>query len=127
LGGAPARGGAHVTDDLSLVSVIFPVSDVARYLGRAREAAIAHDYPRERLEVLVMDGGSRDGTRALVEAARACVPRVRLLDNPQGIVTTGMNLGIRAARGHLIVCVDGHAIVGPDHVRRCVLELARTG
>jgi hypothetical protein len=52
---------------------------------------------------------------------------VQLLDNPHRIASTALNIGIRAARGAIIARVDGHAILAPDYLRRCVETLAATG
>jgi hypothetical protein len=46
-----------------------------------------------------------------------------LIDNPEGIVATGLNRAMREARGEVIVRVDGHCEIASDYVRRCVLHL----
>lgn len=112
---------------LPRVSVVMPVRDEARTLGASLGAVLAQDYPQERLEVLVADGRSRDGTRALVERLAERHPNLRLLDNPGRIVSTGLNRAIREARGEVVVRVDGHTEIAPDYVRRCVEALRRTG
>ena len=73
-------------DILPLVSVIMPVRDEAAYIERSLGSVLAQDYPADRLEILVVDGMSNDGTREHVAAARAIRPNLRLLDNPRGIV-----------------------------------------
>ncbi|HWC64859.1 MAG TPA: glycosyltransferase, partial [Thermoanaerobaculia bacterium] len=59
----------------------------------------------------------------------AAVPEVAVtvVDNPEGIVPTGMNRAIAVARGDVVVRVDGHTIVDPDYVRQCVSALRRSG
>ncbi len=104
------------------VTVIMPVRNEAAYIERSLGAVLAQDYPADRLEVLVVDGLSTDGTRQIV-SQMAQPPRVRLLDNPAGIVPPGMNIGIGQARGEIIVRVDGHCEIAPDYVRRCVAHL----
>src|SRR5439155_19970231 len=54
-------------------------------------------------------------------------PPVRILDNPSLVVPAALNLGIERAAGEVIVRVDGHCEVQPDHVRRCVELLRETG
>jgi glycosyltransferase involved in cell wall biosynthesis len=110
-------------DDLPLVTVIMPVRNEAAYIDRSLGAVLAQDYPANRLEILVVDGLSDDGTRERVLARQADHPHLCLLDNPQGIVPPGLNLGIRRARGEIIVRVDGHCEIAPDYVRRCVEHL----
>jgi succinoglycan biosynthesis protein ExoA len=106
-----------------LVSVIMPVRNEAAYIERSLGAVLAQEYPADRLEILVVDGMSGDGTREAVLAHAAADPRICLLDNPAGIVPPGLNIGIGRARGDIIVRVDGHCEIAPDYVRRCVEHL----
>ena len=110
-------------DNLPLVSVIMPVRNEAAYIARSLGAILDQDYPADRLEILVVDGMSDDGTREYVLARQSDHPCLRLLDNPRGIVPPGLNIGIRQAHGDIIVRVDGHCEVAPDYVRRCVAHL----
>lgn len=110
-----------------LVSVIMPLRNEADMIRRSLGAVLAQDYPGEQLEVLVVDGMSDDDTRAIVGEMAAADGRVRLLDNPARIVPTAMNIGIAAARGEVIVRVDGHTLIAPDYVARCVHHLRETG
>lgn len=68
-------------------------------------------------EVLVIDGMSDDGTRNILDALAAGDRRLRILDNPERIVPTALNRGIAAAKGEIIIRVDGHTNVAPDFVR----------
>ncbi len=82
------------------------------------------------LELLVVDGQSTDGTPEIVSRLlEDCAPcmSVRLLQNPGQIVSCGMNLGLRQARGEIIVRVDGHTVLAPDYVRQCVEILQSSG
>jgi succinoglycan biosynthesis protein ExoA len=109
------------------VSVLVPVLDEAAHVGVTVPAVLGGDYPSDRLEVLVIDGGSQDGTRDIVNRIVARDPRVRLLDNPDRTTSAGLNIGWRAARGEVIVRMDGHCRPAPDYVRACVAALDRTG
>jgi hypothetical protein len=71
---------------------------------------------------------SADGTRDIVQRAIEGSPvSVALLDNPDQIVSTALNMGLDRAQGEVIVRVDGHTIIAPDYVRQCVIELQHTG
>jgi glycosyltransferase involved in cell wall biosynthesis len=109
---------------LPLVSVIMPIRNEAGFITRSLGAVQTQDYPRERIEILVVDGASTDATRAIVLEASRTDPRVRLFDNPAGIVATGMNRALPEARGDVVVRVDGHCEIAPDYVRRCAAHLA---
>lgn len=112
---------------LPLVSVIMPVRNEAAYIRRSLEAVLAQDYPAERIEVIVADGGSTDGTRQVIGQLQTRFPQIRLIDNPGKIVSTGLNLALAQARGEIIVRVDGHCEIASDYVRRCVEHLRRDG
>ena len=106
------------------VSVLMPVRNEASFIERSVGAVLAQDYPRDRIEVIIADGLSDDGTRKVIEALRLQNPNLRLIDNPGKIVSTGLNAALRAAKGEIIIRVDGHCEVASDYVRRCVLHLA---
>ena len=110
---------------LPLVSILLPIRNEAQHIEAALAAVLGQDYPAGRMEVLVIDGGSDDGTREIVGAIAAREGRVRLLDNPRRIVPTGMNLATAEAQGEVIIRVDGHCEIAPDYVRRCVEHLVR--
>ena len=113
------------TDSLPCVTIILPIRNEACHITRCLDGVLTQDYPHDKLEVLVIDGMSDDGTRQIVANVAKLDNRVRLLDNPQLIVPTGLNRGIHAARGDVIIRVDGHAVIASDYVRKCVRDLAR--
>jgi succinoglycan biosynthesis protein ExoA len=115
------------SEALPWVSVLMPVRNEGSYLSQSLGAVLAQDYPVERYEVLVADGMSTDGTREIVQAYQTTHPSLRLIDNPGLIVSKGLNAAIAEARGDVIVRVDGHTVIAPDYVRRCVEELQTTG
>lgn len=109
------------------VSVIIPCREEVRHIGRTLAAVVANDYPRERLEVLVVDGMSTDGTREVIEAFAREYPYVRLIDNPKKITPAALNLGIAQARGEVILRVDSHSLIPPHYISTLVTWQKRTG
>lgn len=109
---------------LPMVSVIMPVRNEAGFIARSVGAALAQDYPPERLEVLVADGMSDDGTREVLAELAAQRRNLRVIDNVKRIVPTGFNAALDVAQGEIIIRVDGHAIVAPDFVRQNVALMA---
>jgi len=100
-----------------------PVRNEAAFMDRNLEIVLAQDYPADRFEVLVCDGMSDDGTRDVVARWCAKDSRCRLIDNPGRIVSTGLNAGIQAARGEIILRIDGHVYVAADFMRQSILLL----
>ena len=103
------------------VSVLIPVRNEERYIERCLYSVASQDYPRDRLEVIVIDGMSEDTTRAIVSRfAHESTIDLRLIENTRLLPAPGMNLGLNTARGDVILRVDGHAALAPDYIRRCV-------
>ncbi len=121
---APAPG-----TDRPSVSVIMPVRNEASFIRRSLGAVLDQEYPAELVQVVVADGMSDDGTRAVVDELARAHPRhtVEIVDNPGRIVPTGFNAALARARGEVIVRVDGHTIIAPDYVAECVAALASSG
>jgi glycosyltransferase involved in cell wall biosynthesis len=115
------------TLELPSVTVIMPIRNEEDFVQHSLGAVLAQDYPADRLEVLVVDGRSDDGTRAIVGQMLDGRGNARLLDNPGRIVPTALNIGLAAAQGEAIIRVDGHTIIAPDYVTHCAQVLAETG
>jgi len=112
--------------ELPFVSIIMPVRNEERAIARVLECLLAQDYPTDRMEIIVADGMSADGTRALVSAAAAGDSRIRWIDNPRRIMPSGFNLGLKAAKGDIIIMMGGHTELAPDYVRTSA-ELLQKG
>lgn len=107
------------------VSVVCPVYQERAHIAACLDALLAQTYPSERIEFLLVDGGSTDGTREVVQGYVAKDNRIRLLENPHRTVPYALNIGIRASRGDTIVRVDAHSTYPDDYVLRLVNELYR--
>jgi glycosyltransferase involved in cell wall biosynthesis len=113
--------------DLPTVSVVMPCLDEAPHIEAALTSLLDDSYPSDRLECLVVDGLSRDGTREIVAAFAARDPRVRLVDNPRRITPSALNVGIGAARGEVLIRVDAHSRYPPGYIACLVHALMATG
>lgn len=107
------------------VSILIPIRNEAATIVRCLEAVFSQDYPAEQVEILIADGLSDDGTREILAALEGSHPRVRVFDNPGRIVPTGLNLLIPRARGEVLIRVDGHCLIAPDYISKCVAHLAK--
>lgn len=103
------------------VSVVIPVLNGVATLASCLEALRSQTYQRI-VEILVVDGGSDDGTPDIAAALGA-----EVLSNPKRIQAAALNIGIREARGEVVVRVDARTIVEPDYVEACVCALSETG
>ncbi len=112
---------------LPFLSIVIPTRDEVDYIGACLGSITDTDYPPQLFEVLVVDGQSSDGTREVVRELSGRDPRVRLLENPSRTVPHAMNIGIRAARGDLIVRMDAHAKYRRDYLTSLVTWMERLG
>lgn len=87
------------------------------------QSLLDQDYEAVR-EILVVDGGSMDGTRDIIESFGG---KVRLLDNPRRITAAAMNIGIQACTTNLFVRVDAHSTYAHNYVSQSVKTILDTG
>src|SRR5690348_2054088 len=113
-----SRPGRISTRELPFVSIIMPVYNEERYIGRILEEVLKQDYPPESMEIIVADGASTDRTRDIVVSFQREHENIRLIYNPDRIVSTGLNRAIGCAQGEIIVRLDGHCEYPRDYVRR---------
>ena len=110
------------------VSVVLPVLNEAGDLPRLLDQLRQQVPPPDGFEVLVVDGGSTDGTRELVLERATAWPLLRLIDNPNRRSAPARNLGAKAAHGEIILYVDGHcSIPRADYLARLVTIFKSTG
>jgi polysaccharide deacetylase family protein (PEP-CTERM system associated) len=97
------------------ITVIVPVRNEAPFIHATLAQLLEQQYDPERFEVIVADGQSTDGTPAVVRALQADHSNLRLLDNPRRWSSAARNQAVRAARGDIIVVVDGHCDLANAH------------
>lgn len=112
---------------LPTVSVIIPCRNEEKFIGECLRSIIESDFPLKDLEVIVVDGMSEDRTRHIVAGIFEKYPFIKLMDNPNKIVSSALNIGIRAARGRIIMRMDAHARYANNYIRKCVEHLETSG
>lgn len=116
-----------MTADPERVTVVVPARNEEADLGACLDAVLAQDLPGHRLEVLVVDGGSTDRTRAVAEdrLAGADLARWVVVPNPVGTTPSNLNRGLAEATGAVLCRVDARSRIPADYVRRCAELLTR--
>jgi succinoglycan biosynthesis protein ExoA len=111
-----------------LVSLILPIRNEGANIQRTLQTIVEQDYPADCMEVLIANGMSTDDTYQIIRdfAALHLQMKIQILDNPEKIVPTGINIALREAKGEIIIRVDGHTVLAPDYVRKCVETLQCT-
>lgn len=109
-----------------MLTVIVPIYNEEKYISQCIESIVAQDYPKDDLEVLLVDGMSTDRTREIVSEYAVKYPFIHMLDNPKKIVPCAMNIGIKAAKGDIIMRLDAHSFYQNDYfsvLTRRLIEL----
>lgn len=113
--------------ELPMVSLIVPCRNERGYIRACLDSLAASDYPAGRLEILVVDGMSDDGTPAIVREWAQANPVARLIESPRRTTPAALNVGIAHARGSVFMRADAHAEFPRTYVRDLVEWLERSG
>jgi glycosyltransferase involved in cell wall biosynthesis len=127
MGGNEVRMQDISTVGLPMVSVIVPMRNEEQHIARCLESVACQDYPKDLMEVLVIDGMSEDTSREIVTDYVRRYSFIRLLHNPGRATTTALNKGIVESQGQIIIRADAHCSLEPDYIHCCVNALLSTG
>lgn len=115
------------TTQQRVVSVIVPCRNERRYIEGFCANVLRQQLPAGwRLQLVVADGESDDGTRQLLEQLAARDPRIVWIANPSRIVSPGLNAALKVAIGEIIVRMDVHTDYADDYVAQCLAVHAET-
>lgn len=114
------------------VSVVIPTKKEEKHIGECIGQLVNQTYPKDKLEILIIDGMSEDGTREIVTRESERENRssgivIRLVDNAKGQRASGLNIGIKEAKGDVIMRIDARTIIPSDYIEKCVRTLIETG
>lgn len=108
---------------LPFISIIIPCRNEKKFIGECLSSVTAQDYQKDKIEVLIVDGMSEDGTREIIGNYIKDYEGVKMLDNPGRIVPKALNIGIKNARGQVIIRMDAHNSYEKDYISKCVKYL----
>lgn len=97
-----------------MISVVMPVYNGEAFVARAVQSVLDQTSPR--WEIVAVDDGSRDGTRAILEQFAARDPRIRVLHQENAGVSATRNAAMAAARGEYLAFLDADDWWYPDHL-----------
>lgn len=112
----------HEAHSLS-VSIIIPAYNEAASIQKTIKSVLELDYPKDKLEVIVVDDGSKDATYALAE--KLASSQVRIFRKPNGGKASALNYGIVRAKGEIIVTMDADTFAERSALKRIVARFYR--
>ncbi|MGZ8889640.1 MAG: glycosyltransferase family 2 protein [Halobacteriota archaeon] len=110
----------------AFVTIIIPCRNEVQHISSCLESLIGNSFTKNRMQILVVDGMSDDGTRERIGVFSAKYPFVQRLDNIRQITPAALNIGIRKAKGDIIIRMDAHARYPKNYVQKLLEWMDKT-
>ena len=109
------------------ISIIIPCRNEEEHIETALMSVLSQEEPLGGFEVILVDGRSDDLTLSKAKSIAAADKRLIVVENPQKVVSTAMNIGIRKAQGEVVIRMDAHCEYPIDYVQRLINLLETSG
>jgi cellulose synthase/poly-beta-1,6-N-acetylglucosamine synthase-like glycosyltransferase len=120
----PAQKTATLPKHYPTVAMIVPCYNESATLAQTVQSLLAMQYPKEKLNILIIDDGSKDNTRAIGEQLAAEHPtQVQFFHKENGGKYTALNFGIAHSNADILGCLDADSFVAPDALIEAVKQL----
>jgi glycosyltransferase involved in cell wall biosynthesis len=106
-------------------SIIIPCRNEENYIAKCIASVVENGYPHHDLEIIVADGMSTDATANIVHNLAANYPFVKLIQNTSYFTPVGLNLGIKQAKGDIILILGAHSVLKPGYLATCAQLLTQ--
>jgi len=117
------RSGTTNAGDYPLISAVMAVRNEERYIETVLKSLLQQRTPGWKLEIIVVDGDSSDGTREIVKRIASEDSRIKLEINKQRKTPYAFNLGIERAQGEYVCILGAHTTYAQDYIATCLEEL----
>lgn len=113
--------------DYPYVTALIVMRNEQNYIKSSLMSFVNQTYPKDRYEIIVVDGQSEDGTvdivNGIIREFSSDSFHIRLIDNSKRILASGWNIGIQAAKGEYVTRIDAHAVAAPDFIEKSVATM----
>lgn len=107
-----------MNNNSTLVTIIIPAYNTEPYIGRMLECVVNQTY--KNLEILVVNDGSTDGTKDVIQRFAKRDDRIKLIDIPNGGVSNARNVALERMKGEKVFLWDSDDVVSPYTVETCL-------
>ena len=108
-------------------TIIIPTLNEEKFIAPCIESIVNQSFPIEKMDIMVIDGGSIDKTKDIVEQYIKKYPNIRFINNPKQIQSVAFNIGVQNSSAPWIIRLDAHALYHPDYVKKCIEYLESDG
>ncbi len=103
-----------------MVAVIIPTLNEERFIDACLQSILAQTYPLSQMDIMIVDGGSKDKTCSIVNEYHRHYDNIRLLHNPQRIQSIAFNIGVNNSSAPYIIRLDAHATYNDHYIELCI-------
>jgi GT2 family glycosyltransferase len=101
-------------------SVVIACRNELKYIKACIESVLDNDYPKDALEIIVVDGMSDDGSRKIIEEEKVKFSNIKMVDNEQKLTPFAFNLGIKNATGEYLIIMGGRHNISKNYISTCI-------
>ena len=109
---------------MPFVSIVIPMLNEIGAIDRCINSILNQDYDKSLIEIVVVDGGSTDGSREKVLELSATHSKIRLFDNPKRKTPISLNVGIKNSGGDVVIILGAHTVIKDDFVSQNIHFMA---
>ena len=107
------------------VSIVIPALNEEKYISNCINSFIFCKYPTNKIEIIIIDGGSTDNTIDIINSFQKKYPFIKLLINKKKITPIALNIGIENSKHEIIMISSAHASFSPDYLNKCIDALIK--
>ena len=85
-----------------VLAIIIPAYNEGEYISKCLDSFVRDNYPKDLLEILIIDGGSTDNTKKIVNEYSKKYPFIKLFENPNRVTPYALNIGIKKMRKEIL-------------------------
>ena len=105
------------------VAIVIPTLNEERFISRCLNSIIKQTYEFEKMDVMIIDGGSKDNTKDIVAEYQKSHQNIRFIENKKKIQSVAFNIGIKNSTAPYIIRLDAHAEYDSKYISLCIENL----
>lgn len=105
------------------VAIVIPTLNEERFISRCLNSIIKQTYEFEKMDVMIIDGGSNDKTKDIVTEYQKSHQNIRFIENKKKIQSVAFNIGLKKSTAPYIIRLDAHAEYDSKYISLCIENL----